>query len=532
LRQRGSIRERGVVNLTPQSRVCGMTINHQGKGSNMKTQSLVSTLVAALLAGTLAACGPSADEIQAEKAKTEAAAKAVEEKAAAEKAAAEAAKEKEALTAGVEAVVYGLPLVIMDITRETMTNVVKPEGLAAPANQFVHKRTSPDASFKDVVRANVDTLYSSAWFDLSKEPIVMSVPDTGGRYYLLPLMDAWTNIFASPGKRTTGTKAGHFAITGPGWSGTLPKGVTELKSPTDMVWLIGRIQTNGPKDYPAVHKIQDGLKLVPLSSWGKPYQAPEGKVDPGVDLKTPPVVQLRNMSAAAFFDRLAKLMKSNPPPASEAPILEKLKTIGIVPGEKFDPSKLDPAVAKGLERSVAVALEKLDAAAREAGAPVNGWRVPPMVLGRFGSDYGLRAVVALIGLGANLPEDAVYPSAFVDGDDKTLSGANKYVIHFDKGATPPVNAFWSITMYNSDSFFVANPINRYAISSWMPLKKNADGSLDIYVQHDSPGKDKESNWLPADAGDFNVTLRMYWPTEKAPSIIDGSWKIPPVTKVQ
>jgi hypothetical protein len=441
------------------------------------------------------------------------------------------AKEQEALKAGVEAVVYGLPLIMMDLTREKTTNVAKPEGFAAPINQFVNVLTFPDASFKDVVRANVDTLYSSAFLDLSAEPVVLSVPDTKGRYYLMPMLDAWTNVFASPGKRTTGTKPGHFAVTGPAWRGTLPKGVTELKAPTNMVWIIGRTQTNGPQDYPAVHKIQDGYKLTPLSAFGKPYTPPAGKVDPGVDMKTPPVEQVQKMSAETFFNRMAALMKSNPPPASEAPLLERLKAIGIVPGEKFDLASLDPAVAKGLEQSVRVALEKLQAASKETGAPVNGWRVPPMILGKFGEDYGARAVVSLIGLGANLPQDAVYPSAFVAGDGKSLNGANKYVIHFDKGALPPVKAFWSITMYGPDSFFVVNPINRYALSSWMPLKKNADGSLDLYLQHESPGKNRESNWLPASDKDFNVTLRMYWPEEKAPSILDGTWKPPAVTQV-
>jgi hypothetical protein len=442
------------------------------------------------------------------------------------------ATEQKALEAGVEAVVYGLPLVIMDITRAKSTNVAAPDNFAAPVNQFVHVRAFPDASFKDVVRANVDTLYSSAWLDLSQEPIVLSVPDTGGRYYLMPMIDAWTNIFASPGKRTTGTQPGNFAITGPGWSGTLPAGVTELKSPTNMVWIIGRTQTNGPADYAAVHAIQDGYRLVPLSAFGKPYTLPAGTIDPAVDMKTAPVDQLKAMSSEAFFDRMADLLKANPPPASEAPVLEKLKAIGIVPGEKFDPSKLGPAVARGLGKSLPAALEKLTAASKESGAPVNGWRVPSMVLGNFGSDYGTRAVVALVGLGANLPQDAVYPSAFVDAEGSPLDGANRYVIRFDKDATPPVQAFWSITMYDADSFFVANPINRYAVSSWMPFRKNADGSVEIYVQSGSPGKDLESNWLPAPAsGPFNLTLRMYWPTETPPSIVDGSWKPPAITKV-
>jgi len=485
----------------------------------MKKSIGFSILAAALLA--LAGCSDPKPAADAAKAQAEA-------KAKAEAQAAAQAKEKEALAAGVEAVVYGLPLVIMDITRAKTTNVTKPEAFAAPVNEFVHVRAFPDASFKDVVRANVDTLYSSAWLDLSKEPIVLTVPDTKGRYYLMPMIDAWTNIFASPGKRTSGTKPGNFAITGPGWQGELPKGVTELKSPTHMVWIIGRTQTNGPKDYPAVHAIQDGYKLTPLSSFGKPYTPSAGTVDPAIDMKTAPIDQLKKLTSEQYFDRMAALLESNPPPASEAPLLAKLKAIGIVPGEKFDPAKLDPAVAKGLQSAVAVALEKLQAASKETGAPVNGWRVPPMVLGNFGADYGARAVVALVGLGANLPQDAVYPSAFVDGAGKTLDGANKYVIRFEKGEAPPVEAFWSVTMYDPQSFFVANPINRYAVSSWMPLKKNADGSVEILVQHASPGKDKESNWLPAPAGEFNMTLRMYWPREKAPSIIDGTWKPPAV----
>jgi hypothetical protein len=154
-----------------------------------------------------------------------------------------------------------------------------------------------------------------------------------------------------------------------------------------------------------------------------------------------------------------------------------------------------------------------------------------MKLGDFGTDYGTRAVVALVGLGANLAADAVYPSAFVDGDGTTLNGANRYVLHFDKGQEPPVQAFWSVTMYDPDSFFVANPINRYAVSSWMPFKRNADGSLDLYIQNASPGTDKEANWLPAPAGEFNVTMRMYWPTESPPSIVDGTWKPPALRKV-
>lgn len=440
----------------------------------------------------------------------------------------EGAKQQEALEAGVEAVIYGYPLVIMDATRKKISNVAAAGPSAAPVNQFAHMPSFPAASFKDVVRANVDTLYSSAWLDLSKEPIVLSVPDTHNRFYLMPMIDAWTNIFASPGKRTTGTKPGHFAISGPGWTGTLPAGMKQLKSPTNMVWIIGRTQTNGPKEYATVHAIQKQYKLTPLSVFGKPYTPPPAAVDPTVDMKLAPVQAVATMSIAAFFNTLAALMKDNPPPREDAPVLAKLAKIGIVPGQPFDPAKLDPSVAQGLEKALPTALDRLTAAAKQVGAPVNGWRIPSMNLAAFGTDYTTRAVVALIGLGANLSADAVYPSAFVDGEGKPLSGANRYVLHFEKGQEPPARAFWSVTMYDPDSFFVPNRINRYALSSWMPFKRNADGSLDLYIQADPPGKAKAANWLPAPKGAFSLTLRMYWPDERPPSILDDTWKPPAV----
>jgi hypothetical protein len=441
------------------------------------------------------------------------------------------ADQKAALTAGVQAVIYGLPLVMMDITMRKATNVVQPKGFAAPVNQFAHARQFPTAAFKDVVRANVDTLYSSAFLDLSGEPIVLTVPETKGRYYLMPMMDAWTDVFASPGTRTSGSGSGDFAITGPDWRGTLPAGMQQLKSSTNTVWILGRTQTNGPQDYPAVHTVQDGYKLVPLSSFGKPYFAPEGKTDPGAAVKTSPVEQLQAMSAATYFNALARLLKSNPPPQSDAPILAKLAQIGVVPGKAFDSSTLDPEVAKGLEASVSAALRQLQESAKQSGVQFNGWRIPPKFLGNYAGNYAVRGLIALIAFGANLPADAIYPTAFVDTDGNPLNGVNRYVLHFDKGQTPPVRAFWSLTMYDEHSFFVANPIDRYAISSWMPLKANADGSLDIHVQGASPGKDKEVNWLPSAAGEFNITLRMYWPEEQEPSIFDGTWK-PPGFKVE
>jgi hypothetical protein len=437
--------------------------------------------------------------------------------------------EAKARQLGMEAVVYGYPLVIGDVTKQVQTNVRTPEHNGrAPINQFSNFLTYPTAAYRDVVRMNVDTLYSFAWLDLSKEPLVLSVPDTHDRYYLLPILDAWTDVFASPGKRTTGTKAGDFAIVGPNWTGTLPAGMKELRSPTNTAMIVGRTQANGSADYAAVHAIQKQYRLTPLSAYGKPYSPPAGVVDPQIDMKTPPVDQVNRMSAETFFNRLATLMASNPPAAADAPMLATLARIGVVPGRTFNMSTLNPAVAKGLDGSVQTTVAKMGAAAKEMGTAANGWRVPPMTLGDFGTDYKLRVEMALVGIGANLAKDAVYPSAFVDGDGQPLTGGNQYVLHFDRGGLPPVNAFWSLTMYDAESFLAANPINRYNIAGWMPLKYNPDGSLDVYVQHDSPGQPKESNWLPAPEGPFSVTLRMYWPKE---AVLDGSWKPPAIQKV-
>ncbi len=425
-----------------------------------------------------------------------------------------------------DAYVYGYPLVLMDVSRAKLTNVPHPMGTGmAPINQFANIKAFPDAIFTDVVSPNADTLYSSAWLDLKGGPIVLSVPDTRGRYYLMQMLDAWTNVFASPGKRTTGTGKGDFAITGPGWSGTLPAGVKEIKAPTNMVWIIGRTQTNGKADFAAVNALQAQYKLTPLSAWGKPYTPPaDVPTDPKIDMKTRPVDTVAAMDASTFFNRLAMLMKDNPPAAADAPMLAKLASIGVVPGEPFDVIK-HPGVRDGLDDGKNRVIEL----GRDPGLGkfVNGWLVMTG-LGSYGTNYAARAGVAWFGFGANLTADADYPVARVDGNGDPLDGGYKYVLHFDKGQTPPANAFWSLTMYNSKQAFVANPINRYAIGDRDKLKFNGDGSLDIYIQRESPGKAKESNWLPADAGAFNVMMRVYWPKE---AMLNGTWTPPPIKKV-
>jgi len=425
-----------------------------------------------------------------------------------------------------DAYLFGYPLVLMDVSRQKAINVANATNTgAAPINQFSHMQRFPDANFVDVVSPNADTLYSSGWLDLGKEPIVLSVPDVKDRYYLMPMLDAWTNVFASPGKRTTGTGKGDFAITGPRWSGSLPAGLQQLKSPTDMVWIVGRTQANGTSDFDAVHALQTQFKLTPLSAWGKPYTPPtDVATDSTLDMKAAPVATVHEMDPTAFFNRLATLMQDNPPAAADAAMVEKLASIGIRAGKPFTP---DASSAKAIADGVADAKAGLPKLAEEGSSMTNGWGLKLEDMGTYGTDYAGRAGVAWVGLGANLVQDAIYPRTRVDADGQPLDGAHTYVMHFDKGQTPPVNAFWSLTMYNDRQFFVDNPLDRYAIGDRDTLKANADGSLDICIQQKSPGKDAESNWLPAPAGSFNVVMRMYWPKE---AVTSGEWTPPAITR--
>ncbi|WP_332684959.1 DUF1254 domain-containing protein [Bosea sp. (in: a-proteobacteria)] len=429
-----------------------------------------------------------------------------------------------------DAYIYGYPLVTMEMTRRVLTNVAAPVGTRAPMGTIIKLRQYPDASFRDVTAPNADTLYTTAFFDVGKEPWVLSIPDMKGRYFLMPMLDGWTTVFQVPGKRTTGTGAQTYVITGPGWKGSLPAGVKEYKSPTSIVWLLGRIYCTGtPEDYAEVHKLQDEFKLVPLSSYGKPYTPPSGTVDPSIDMKMAVREQVNRMDAVSYFTLLCKLMKDNPPAAADAPQIAKFAQIGIVPGQDFDASKLK---ADFLKRVPEVAVDrimiqfKINKDIKNEG----GWAFTTKT-GIYGTDYLMRALITAIGLGANRPQDAVYPTSQKDAVGRKYNGANKYVMRFPKGQLPPASGFWSLTMYDAGYFFVNNPLNRYSISARQNLKSNPDGSTDLYIQKESPGKDKEANWLPSPPGDFILMMRLYWPAEKNPSIINGSWKIPPVTKV-
>lgn len=432
---------------------------------------------------------------------------------------------------GVEAYLYLYPLVTMEVTRRQMTNIAagKVPG-RSPMGQFAHVPAFPAADFKVVVRPNFDTLYSSAWLDLSGGPVIVSAPDTGGRYYVLPVYDMWTDAFAAPGWRTTGTGEQHHALVPPGWSGSLPEGVTALPAPTPTVWIIGRTQTNGPADYEAVHQVQAGFTVTPLARWGQPPgPLPAFEADPAVDMSVPPLEQVEAMPATGFFALAAELMKVHPPHPTDSSVLSRIARIGLRPGESFDPARLDARTLSALDGVPKAAQELMTQSMPRLARVTNGWQMNTDSMGVYGNFYLKRAIVARVGLGANPPEDAIYPLLVTDADGAPPTGDHDYLCHFPVGELPPADAFWSITMYDAHGFQVANAINRFAIGDRDALTYNSDGSLDIYIQHAPPGPARESNWLPAPLGPLGITMRIYAPRAGA---LDGRWYPPPVRRLR
>ncbi len=430
-----------------------------------------------------------------------------------------------------ETYVWGYPLVMMTATRKVQTNVEAPAGALgrAPLNQFAHAKTFPLATFRDVVRPNFDTLYSTAWLDLGPEPLVMTLPKTD-RYHVFQMMDGWSEVFAAPGTRMTGGKGGNVLIAGPRWRGDVLKDMELLRSPTVHAWIIGRIQTNGTADYDFVNKLQAQIKLTPLSQWGKHYVPPKGKVDPTVDMKAPPRIAVNKMDGEKFFAALMEALKKDPPLIHDQGVVARMKRIGLEPGKSLDLKAVPAPVQQALKDGPIDGLKAIQKRIQVlAGTARDGWSLPTGAIGYFGGDYSYRAVIAFLGLGANRPEDAIYPSAATDGEGKPLTGANHYVIHFPKGQTPPVNAFWSVTMYDDNGFPVENVVKRHAIGNRDRLKLNEDGSLTLYIQPQSPGAEKESNWLPAPSGAFTLAMRCYSPR---PQLTTGEWVPSPVKRVE
>ncbi len=426
----------------------------------------------------------------------------------------------------VDAYVYLYPLVSMELTRQQMTNTERAGGSHAPTNQFAHLRAFPAGDFREVVRPNFDTLYSSAWLDLRAEPIIVSAgEDADGRYYELPMYDMWSDAFSVPGQRTSGTGPGAWAVTGPGWQGTLPDGVARIDAPTPGVWIIGRTQTNGPADYPAVHAFQDSLTLTPLSAWGSTAPEVLGSVDPRVDMATPPLQQANSMDAATYFDLGLRLLAEQGPHLTDGPLLMRMERAGLGAGATF--GELAPGTQESLSDVPSVALASMTAMLPRLANVVNGWQMNIDTMGVYGNFYVKRAIVAMVGLGANAAEDAVYPLAMADADGDAFDGATDYVLRFAADELPPVDAFWSLTMYDGEGFQIPNALDRFAIGDRDALQFGPDGSLELYLQHSSPGAERESNWLPSAPGPLGLTLRLYAPQRP---VLDGTWNPPPVHK--
>ena len=430
------------------------------------------------------------------------------------------------LKQGAQAYLYGYSLVLMDTTRQVTTGT---DDGQTQVNHISHVRAFPDHLFRQVVRPNCDTLYSSAWFDLTREPVVLSIPDMGDRYYVMPFMDAWTNVFAYVGTRTTGRGPGNFMVAGPDWKGAVPEGVKEIQSPTNMTWLIGRIQTNGKQDFPNIHRLQDQITLTPLSRWemAQPNPGFVEKDDPSDSRFKSPMAMVAGMNAHEFFSTLARLMGEQPPSAADGPMLKTLAKFGVAPGMPFNLKELGFMRRLMLTKAMEVTRKKMDDIAKSDRSSENKWAVLREGIGTYGTSYDVRALVSMIGLGALEPAEAVYPNANMDITGKPLEGSHRYRIHIDAGQTPPVDAFWSLTMYDERGFLIDNPIGRYAIGDRDPLAFNPDGSLDILIQHKQP-ESKVSNWLPAPVGAFAVTMRLYLP--KA-DFLDGTWKLPPIERI-
>ncbi|WP_424359531.1 DUF1254 domain-containing protein [Methanocella sp. MCL-LM] len=431
--------------------------------------------------------------------------------------------ENQSYSIGLQAYVYGLAPVIMQRTEEQFTTTPGPGH--APVNQFGHITRLATPEDTDVVTPNADTLYSTAWLELGKEPVILQVPDTGDRYYVMQMLDAYTNNFASVGRRTTGTGEGSFAIVGPRWNGSLPANLTVIESPTNTVWIIGRILVNGYDDLSNATALQSQFTLTPLSRLRNQTTPAQNLTLADYKQYTPsPNVQER----LRFFEELRVAMLNNPPPPGEETLMANFSRIGLMQAQSPYGTGLNPEIGDGLARAI-VEGDRIvgEAWANQSGKGGNTWLMNTKT-GNYGSDYLTRAAVAAGGLGANVPEEAVYARAMTSIEGAPLNGADRYVIRFGSGNLPPVDAFWSLSAYNASTYMLAsNPYYRYSIGDQTPgLKYNPDGSLDIYIQKEIP-EGKESNWLPAPEGNFYLILRMYEPGSQ---VLDGTYQIPPVRR--
>lgn len=434
----------------------------------------------------------------------------------------------EVLRAAEDIYIYGYPLVLMDTIRRIRTETLQSSASGAPINQFAHMRFLPGPSDKGVSYPNLDSLCSSAWIDLHKAPVVLSVPQID-RYHLLSFWSSWYEIFETLSPRNSDTRGGHFAFTGPGWHGNLPEGMRQILSPTATVFIDGYFEVNGAEDLQVVHHLQDQFRLTPLKDWGHSLSRHSMPVCAEIDRKTAPQEQVWRLGSEGFYSQLSKLLERNPAHQCDTEILAEFSGLGFVPSEYFTYEKLPPKTAQAMQHGVAAAQKRMmkEVKNRVNDQTFNGWslHIHP---GSYGTNYLQRALGALAGIPVSLAQDTIWFHAAIDHTGQPLTGLNRYVIDFARNETPPVNSFWSITLYDSAHHVVRNDVHRYVIGDRSRLRVNSDSSISIYVQHEWPGEFWDSNWLPAPKDSFSLALRLSWPKPEAVAL---KWFPPSIIRI-
>ncbi|HEY2384236.1 MAG TPA: DUF1254 domain-containing protein [Terriglobia bacterium] len=425
-----------------------------------------------------------------------------------------------------EVYVYGYPALLLDTMRRMHTAFPFPTAEGAPINHFWHSRFLPHLHLKRPLRPHADSLSSTAWVDVSREPVIVSIPATD-RYYLLSIFSAWGDIFEAISTRTGGMGGLRAALVGPRWKGRLPDGVSSLVTSSNIVWINGRVQMTGAEDLQLAHHVQDQFALTPLSGWGKSEPPHTSPFPPDIDKGATALDYVGKLSAPGFYTRLSRLMRKIPPPVSDALVLRRFAQIGFFPSDDFAFERLPALTAQAMQSATTGARLTIARAAESPALHVNNWsmRIHPR---RSDRNYLSRAAAAMSGFSYSLAEEVTAFHAAKDRAGEMLRGTNEYVIQFDQEHLPPVNGFWSVTLYDSKHLLSANSIHRHVLGDRDRLRLNPDNSISIYIQHNWPGTMKDCNWLPAPRETFELVLQLYWPKTE---VLGGMWRPPALTRI-
>jgi len=437
----------------------------------------------------------------------------------------------------VQAATYGSAIVAMYNLRDTVA--VGPKAKAPPGTiwKFEQIASPKIAEETGYVTPNVNVIYGFGFFDLGREPVIVTAPDSNGRYYMIEIVDMWDNAFAYAAGKEVGYKGGKYAVVAPGWSGELPADVKRIDSPSRWVEMQPRIHVKDQADLPGAVKVMQAITVQGLSQYlGKPASTP-----PTYNYESPKLVpkvassQLKFVDPLQFWSIFSAAMNENPPPQSQIDaVLPQFKYLGIELGKQWKPEDVNPLVLAEMKLAAQEVGSMMNLSAPIVGKPSNGWFIPPANFGATGADYLTRGINSVLGLTANTTVEAIYYLGALDAKGRPLDGKTAYTVNF-KGPIPYAQAippgFWSVTMYDGKTkLTVPNPINRYSLGGDNEMKKNADGSFTMYLQSTSPGKDLESNWLPAPDGPFYLLLRNYAPVPEAVEALrnPNAFPMPPI----